>query len=114
MKFRLKTGEVAEGRPNSEEKPACIIFNILDEKGREFNYTYTLPKIRFQPAEIDVELEKITTTFKVWAGKKLTVQEPIESIDPELECMIKNERSTPRRRSSHSLHAWRPDSRREV
>lgn len=77
MKFLTKTGEIIEGRPQSEISPACIIFSLLDEKGREFNLTCRLTKTRFSETEVQKELDRIIITFHKWITKKLILHEDI-------------------------------------
>lgn len=90
MKFKLKTGEVMEGRPNGEEKPACFVFNLLDEVGREFNLTYKLPQVRFSENEVDAALDSVIASFKAWARKKLVQYEESVSAAEEGECLCEN------------------------
>lgn len=90
MKFKLKTGEVMEGRPIREESPACFIFNLFDEKGREFLTVYKLPKDRFSESEIDSCLEDAAAVFKGWARKKLLQQDIFIGSEEERDCTCSN------------------------
>lgn len=72
MKFIDKlTNEVREGRPAGEEKPACLVFNLLDEHAREFSYIHKLSKRKYTEREIEAVLEEASNSFKIWAVKKL-------------------------------------------